>query len=461
LRVDRVASLKFNEMALTGWGGLEPHESRVYRPAKGRELRDTLALDAAGGMIARGMGRSYGDSATLEKGAVVLGGRLNRMLAFDAERGVLTCEAGVSFADVLATFVPRGYFLPVTPGTKFVTVGGAIAADIHGKNHHLVGSFGNFVESFELWTGTGELIHCSRDENADVFWATIGGMGLTGYIVTASFRLLAIESSWMRVNTRQVPNLTELLKLVTAGGNAPTYSVAWIDCLARDEEMGRAVLIEAEHARRADLIGSNGDAPLAVPRARKLGVPFNFPGFVLNPWSVSLFNKLYYKVHPTKSDVFTSYEPFFYPLDGINDWNRIYGKRGFIQYQALLPLETSSVGIPKVLSEIVQSRLASFLAVLKRTGDANEGMLSYCKPGITLALDLPNVGAPLRELAARLDKLLLDYGGRLYFAKDSLTKPEVIAQMYPRLDEFRAVKSRIDPQNKFVSAQAKRLGIVR
>jgi FAD/FMN-containing dehydrogenase len=220
------------------------------------------------------------------------------------------------------------------------------------------------------------------------------------------------------------------------------------------------VLIEAEHARQADLVAESAGAPLEVPPPRKLGVPFNFPGFVLNPLSVSLFNKLYYRVHPTKSDVFTSYEPFFYPLDGIGNWNRIYGKRGFIQYQALLPLETSGEGIPKVLGEIVQSRLASFLAVLKRTGDADPGMLSYCKPGITLALDLPNVGAPLRELSARLDKLLLDFGGRLYFAKDSITTPEVIAKMYPRLDEFRAVKSRIDPRGKFVSAQAKRLGII-
>ena len=344
-------------------------------------------------MIARGLGRSYGDSATLENGTVVLGSRLNRMLAFDAERGVLTCEAGVSFADVLETFVPRGYFLPVTPGTKFVTVGGAIAADIHGKNHHVVGSFGNFVESFELWTGNDELIRCSRDENADVFWATIGGMGLTGYIVTASFRMLPIESSWMRVNYRQVANLSELLRLVTAGGESPTYSVAWIDCVARDAEMGRAVLIEAEHARLADLVSGSADSPLEVPKPRTLNVPFNFPGFVLNSLSVGLFNAIYYRMHPTRSDVFTSYEPFFYPLDGIGNWNRIYGKRGFIQYQALLPLETSAEGIPKVLDEIVRSRLASFLAVLKRTGDANPGLLSFCQPGITLALDLPNAGA--------------------------------------------------------------------
>jgi decaprenylphospho-beta-D-ribofuranose 2-oxidase len=454
-----MATAKYNEMALAGWGGLEPHQGRVYRPSRRRELTNVLQ-HTPGELIARGLGRSYGDSATLENGNVVLGTRLNRMLAFDAERGVLTCESGVGFADVLETFVPRGYFLPVTPGTKFVTVGGAIAADIHGKNHHVVGSFGNFVESFELWTGNDELIHCSRDQNADVFWATIGGMGLTGYITSASFRLLPIESSTMRVNYRQVANLTELLPIVTSGDESPTYSVAWIDCVARNEKMGRAVLIEAEHARRADLIADAADTPLAVPRPRKLKVPFNFPGFALNSYSVGLFNALYYRLHPTRTDTFTSYEPFFYPLDGIRDWNRIYGKRGFIQYQALLPLETSSEGIPKVLGEIVRSRLASFLAVLKRTGEANAGLLSFCKPGITLALDLPNAGAHLRELSARLDKLLLDYGGRLYLAKDSVTTPQVFARMYPRLDEFRQVKSRLDPRGRFTSAQAKRLGIV-
>jgi FAD/FMN-containing dehydrogenase len=439
---------------------MDPHAARVYRPSRRQELRETLNGESTGGVIARGLGRSYGDSATLEGGNVVLGTRLNRLLAFDADRGLLTCEAGVSFADVLETFVPRGYFLPVTPGTKFVTVGGAIAADIHGKNHHLVGSFGNFVESLDLWTGNGDLLHCSREENADVFWATIGGMGLTGYIIAATFRLLPIESSWMRVNYRQVPNLAELLQLVMAGGQSPTYSVAWIDCVASGDKMGRAVLIEAEHARRADLVADKAAEPLELPRSRHLGVPFNIPGFVLNSYSIGLFNALYYRLHPTKTDAFTTYEPFFYPLDGISDWNRIYGKRGFIQYQALLPIETSADGIPKVMDEIVKSRLASFLAVLKRTGDANPGLLSFCKPGITLALDLPNVGPPLRELTARLDRILLDHGGRLYLAKDSVTTPEVFAQMYPQLDKFRQVKSQVDPHRKFVSAQAKRLGIV-
>jgi decaprenylphospho-beta-D-ribofuranose 2-oxidase len=245
-----------------------------------------------------------------------------------------------------------------------------------------------------------------------------------------------------------------------SGKESPTYSVAWIDCVATGKKMGRAVLIEAEHSGRADLTGAKAASPLASPRPRKLGVPFNFPGFVLNSTTVGLFNALYYHAHPTRSDVITSYEPFFYPLDGIQNWNRVYGKRGFIQYQALLPLEISIEGIPKVLDEIVRSQLGSPLAVLKRTGEANPGLLSYCRPGVTLALDLPNAGSALRELTTRLDHLLLEYGGRLYLAKDSVTTPEVIAKMYPQLDKFRAVKAQIDPRGKFVSAQAKRLGIV-
>jgi decaprenylphospho-beta-D-ribofuranose 2-oxidase len=453
-------SLNFAELELAGWGGLNPHAARVCRPARRRELRQCLAQDSPSGMIARGLGRSYGDSATLAGGSVVLGDRLNRLIAFDEQTGVLTCEAGVSFAEILATFVPRGFFLPVTPGTKFVTVGGAIAADIHGKNHHRHGSLGNFVESLDLWTGTNEVLHCSRDENADVFWATIGGMGLTGYIISARIRLTPIETSRMRVNHRRVGDLAELLRLVCDKDAEETYSVAWIDCVASGAKMGRAVLMSAEHARRAELTGNSAAEPLSLPRPGRLTVPFNFPRFALNSYSVAIFNSLYYRAHPTRTNALTSYEPFFFPLDGIGHWNRIYGKRGFIQYQALFPIETSAEAIPRLLHEIVGSRLASFLAVLKRTGEANQGLLSFCRPGITLALDLPNVGAPLRELTARLDRMVVEFGGRLYLAKDAMTTANVISQMYPRLDEFRQIKARIDPQGKFISTQAKRLGIV-
>lgn len=455
-----MATSGYNEMELTGWGRYELHRSKVFRPATHRQLNDILKRGPCDKVIPRGLGRSYGDSATIQEGSVILNGRLDRMLAFDPEQNLLTCESGVTFADVLRVFGPRGYFLPVSPGTKFVTLGGAIAADVHGKNHHLAGSFGNFVVSFDLLTGNQELMHCSRTENSSVFWATIGGMGLTGYIVTASFHLLPIETSWMQVNYRQVPNLDELLTLVLDPNRSATYSVAWIDCLARSSSLGRAVLMEAEHARRAELTATHADSPLALPKTRKLSIPCMLPSLALNQFSVRLFNTLYYHGHPTRSQVTESYEPFFYPLDSIRNWNRIYGKRGFVQYQALLPLESCREGIRKLLDEISGSRLASFLAVLKRTGAADEGMLSFCKPGITLACDIPNAGQRLRDLTRRLDQLLVDFGGRLYLAKDSLTTPGVIADMYPRLDEFRQVRSRIDPQNRFVSAQSRRLGIV-
>jgi decaprenylphospho-beta-D-ribofuranose 2-oxidase len=451
-----LSSPSFRTDELLGWPGFQSRAARLYRPARRRELNDCLAQEQPVGVIARGLGRSYGDCALLENGAVVLNERLNRMLAFDPESGLLTCESGVSFEEILETFVPRGFFLPVTPGTKFVTVGGAIASDIHGKNHHVHGSFGNFVESFDLLTAGNEVLHCSRSENADVFWATIGGMGLTGYVLSVSFRLTRIDTSWMRVDYTQVENLTDLLRLVMRD-DAPTYSVAWLDCVASGDSMGRAVLMEAEHAGLSELSGDAARGPLAVAKPRRAGVPFFFPKIALNSLSVSAFNALYYKGHPTKANVLTSYEPFFYPLDKMSAWHRLYGRRGFVQYQALLPLESSNEGVRKLLDEIVRTRLASFLAVLKRTGEANEGMLSFCKPGITLALDIPNVGEPLRELAAKLDRILLEYGGRLYLAKDVLTTPETIAAMYPRLDEFRQVKARLDPQNRFTSAQAKRL----
>jgi FAD/FMN-containing dehydrogenase len=446
-------------MQLTGWGGLAPEPADVYRPARLRELTECLSTDSPRGMIARGLGRSYGDSATIAGGKVILSERLNRMLAFDADRGLLTCEAGVSFAEILQTFVPRGYFLPVSPGTKFVTVGGAIAADVHGKNHHVHGSLGNFVESFEIWTGRNEQLRCSREENSDVFWATLGGMGLTGYILRATLRLTPIETSTMRVEYRRMANLDELLPQFMEKKEDATYSVAWVDCLSKGDELGRSVLIRGEHATRADLAGATQDSLLAVPRKRSLSVPIMMPGFVLNRQSVRAFNWFYYQTHPTRESL-ESYETFFYPLDGVANWNRIYGRRGFVQFQALLPMETSSVGIRKLLEQITDAGTASFLAVIKRTGEADGGLLSFCRPGITLALDFPFGGDSTKQLTERLDATVLDHGGALYLAKDAVGTAATFARMYPRLDEFRAIRERLDPTGRFVSTQARRLGIV-
>jgi decaprenylphospho-beta-D-ribofuranose 2-oxidase len=450
----------YREMKLSGWGGTTCDEARVYRPARLRDLNDCLRQDSAGGIIARGMGRSYGDSASLAGGSVILTERLNRMLAFDIEHGLLTCEAGISFAEILAVFVPRGYFLPVTPGTKFVSVGGAIAADIHGKNHHVHGSLGNFVESLDLRTALGDELHCSRAENSDVFWATIGGMGLTGIILRATIRLIRIETNQIRADYLRLNNLRELLTRFVLEQEKSTYSVAWIDCVANGSKLGRSVLIRGEHASKDEVRRPDTDSLLNIPRQRMLTIPFALPEFVLNPYSVAAFNSVYYRTHPSRQRVLMSFEPFFYPLDKVARWNRIYGKRGFIQYQVLLPLESSSEGFSKLLGEIVNARIASFLGVMKRTGDANPGMLSFCRPGVTLALDLPNVGRPLRDLVERLDAIVVDYAGRLYFAKDSISSPETFQAMYPRLEEFRQVRARLDPNGHYVSSQARRLRIV-
>lgn len=406
------------------------------------------------------MGRSYGDSATLSGGEVVLSERLNRFLAFDPKRGMLTCETGVSFAEILKVMVPRGYFLPVTPGTKFVSLGGAIAADVHGKNHQVHGSLGNFVQELTIWTGRNELLHCSRDENADLFWATIGGMGLTGYIVQATLSLTPIETSSIRVEYTRLADLDALLSACLDADDKATYSVAWVDCVAKGAKLGRSVLMHGEHATCDELPSARREVPLRLPMPRKKTVPFNFPGFALNRYSVAAFNALYYGSHPSRQGAIESYEAFFYPLDAINNWNRIYGRRGFIQYQVLLPLEVAGKGIQRLLEEIVKTGDASFLAVLKRTGEADSGLLSFCRPGITLALDLSNSGKRLQELIARLDGIVDECNGRLYFAKDSMSSPNVFKKMYPRLDEFREIRDRHDPEGRFVSDQAKRLGIV-
>jgi FAD/FMN-containing dehydrogenase len=447
-------------MQLSGWGGIAHDEARAYRPARIRDLEQCLHQDLDGGIIARGMGRSYGDSATLAGGSVILTERLNRMIAFDEERGVLTCESGVSFADILETFVPRGYFLPVTPGTKFVSVGGAIAADIHGKNHHLHGSLGNFVDSLDLRTALGLELHCSRNENSDVFWATIGGMGLTGVILRASIRLLRIETGFIRANFLRLENLDQLLDQFVHQPETANYSVAWVDCVATGPKMGRSVLIRGEHAGKDDIPSRDASSLLAQPRLRRMSVPVYAPNWLLNLYSVAAFNSLYYLRHPSRQRVLLPFDPFFYPLDKIGHWNRIYGRRGFIQYQALLPLESSLKGFPKLLGAIVDARVPSFLAVMKRTGEADAGMLSFCRPGVTIALDIPYSGAPLRELVSRLDSLVIDHGGRLYLAKDAISSPKIFCTMYPRLDEFRNVRARLDPQGRFISSQARRLGIV-
>jgi FAD/FMN-containing dehydrogenase len=443
---------------LSGWGRFPVERCHVYRPESRRQLAAILESTSQTSLVSYGLGRSYGDAALNKDGGVISHARLNRFLAFDTQTGVVECEAGVSLAEIVQYFLPRGFFLPVTPGTKFVTVGGAIAADVHGKNHHQDGTFGNFVLDFKLLTPAGETLCCSRDAHSEVFWATLGGMGLTGVILSARIRLRRVESAWVLVDYQKAANLEDALGRMTESDVRYQYSVAWIDCLATGNHMGRAVLMRGNHAPAAELAGSIRQ-PLAEPRQFRWTLPFDFPSLALNSLTVRAFNSFYYAAHRNAARQIVSLEKFFYPLDAIEHWNRLYGRRGFVQYQVALPLEGGIQGLREVLTRLARSRRASFLAVLKRFGKANRGLLSFPIEGYTLALDLAAAGG-LIPFLHELDRVVLDYGGRIYLAKDAVTTAQSFAAMYPQLEQFRAIKSRLDPRGLLSSSLARRLAIV-
>jgi decaprenylphospho-beta-D-ribofuranose 2-oxidase len=447
-----------SETPVSGWGRFPVERCHVFRPERRADVAATVAAKTVPSYIARGLGRSYGDAAVNAGGGVVVHERLNRMRAFDPATGVLDCEAGTSVADIIETWLPRGWFPAVTPGTKFVTVGGAIAADVHGKNHHRDGTFSCFVESFTLLTADGEMLSCSRRDHADVFWASVGGLGLTGMILDARVRLRAVESSWLRVDYRRSRHLDDTLAAFTAGDAGSPYSVAWIDCLAGGKALGRAVLMHGEHATAAD-VQAAGRRGFAASRAAGLSVPIDVPGALLNHVSMRVFNGAYYAAHGDAAGRLVHYDRFFYPLDGVAHWNRLYGRNGFTQYQVALPPEEGERGLVELLTRLSRSGRPSFLAVLKRLGAQGPGLLSFPREGYTLALDLP-VRPGLVEFLAELDRLVLARGGRIYLAKDATATRDTVRAMYPRLDEFRAIKQRLDPRGVLSSSLARRVGLV-
>jgi FAD/FMN-containing dehydrogenase len=451
---------RYFDLSLSGWGNFRPETCRVYRPEKLGDEREIVRLpNGDSSLIARGLGRSYGDSATNAGGAVALQERMDSLIDFDAAAGEVEAEAGVSLATLIELLVPRGFFLPVVPGTKFVTLGGAVAADIHGKNHHIDGTFGKYVLNLRLLLAGGDVVTCSPSKNAELFWATIGGMGLTGVILSVRLKLLPISSAYMKVDYRRVPNLDAALdRFESAEGQAAKYSVAWIDCLAGGASLGRAVIMEGDHVPAAELSGRRARSPLAMKARRRRAVRFFYPRLAMTKFNVRMFNRLYYRRHSDRTRV-VDLDTFFFPLDRIHNWNRIYGRRGFVQYQALVPPAAARQGLRELLEKISLAGQASFLAVLKRTGEQGNGLLSFPMPGYTLALDFPNRGQATQMLAGELDEILLRHGGRLYLAKDSLMSAETFAKMYPRLEEFRRIKTQVDPQSHFSSTQARRLKI--
>jgi decaprenylphospho-beta-D-ribofuranose 2-oxidase len=449
---------RFKLMSLSGWGNVPEHSSAVYRPERSPELVALLNQPGTQTILARGLGRSYGDAALNDSGGVILDARLDRFLDFDPATGTLECEAGATFDDILNTFLPRGFFPPVTPGTKYITIGGAIAADVHGKNHHRDGSIAEFIDGFDLLIASGQTLHCSRQENPDAFWATLGGMGLTGIIQSAHIRLRNVESAYIVVDYKQSENLDQTLTAFAEGDEKYQYSVAWIDCLAKGSALGRSVLIRGNHARADELPPDRRDHPLMAPKERKKSVPFNLPGFVLSPFTVRMFNDHFYGKHVDGRKVI-DYDEFFYPLDSVLHWNRIYGRRGFFQYQAVFPAGDNSRCLRELLEKLSASSRASFLCVLKTMGKASGGILSFPREGQTLALDIPNHGSHTIEFLQELDQIVLKHGGRVYLAKDAAMTRESFAAMYPDLGRFNEIKSRLDPGHRFSSSQSRRLAI--
>ncbi len=440
-------------MILSGWGNFPRLDVHLLRPRNLDDLR--LAL-SRGPLIARGNGRAYGDSA-INPAQTIDMRSFNRMCAFDSTSGQLIAEAGVLLADIISIFLPRGWFPAVTPGTKFVTLGGMIAADVHGKNHHCDGSIRNFVDWIEILDGNGNIRQCSREEDSTLFEYTIGGMGLTGVILRAAIRLRPVESGWIVQNLRPAATLSEAIRLFDENPTA-AYSVAWIDCLARGQKMGRSLVMFGEHATRADLPAERRDKPFSIPARRAKRFPFDAPSFVLNPWSLALFNEAYYRNGRRRAGrSLLDWDAYFYPLDSIHDWNRLYGRKGFAQFQCVLPLVSSDLGMRVLLDTISKSGQGSFLAVLKRFG-AEGGGLSFPMEGYSLALDFP-IHRNTIDLLKRLDSIVLDFGGRFYLAKDARMSADVFSRSEQRRAAFLDTRMKEGWRAHFTSAQSERLGI--
>ncbi|CAM5273875.1 FAD-binding oxidoreductase OS=Streptomyces tendae OX=1932 GN=GUR47_16565 PE=4 SV=1 [Streptomyces tendae] len=444
---------------VTGWGRTAPTGALVVRPRTYEEAAVAVRDCGVRGGIARGLGRAYGDAAQNAGGAVLDMTALDRVHAVDAAGGTVLCDAGVSLHRLMEVLLPLGWFVPVTPGTRYVTVGGAIGADIHGKNHHVSGSFTRHVLSLELLTADGRVRTVAP--GTPLFEATAGGMGLTGVILTATLRLQPVQTALMSVDTERAADLDDLMARLTATDHRYRYSVAWIDLLARGRATGRAVLTRGDHAPLDALPARSRArrAPLAFRTSRLPAAPDLVPDGLLGRTAVGLFNEVWYRKAPRCSrGRLQRISTFFHPLDGVPHWNRVYGRGGFVQYQFVVG-HGREEALRRIVRRISVRRCPSFLAVLKRFGEADPGWLSFPVPGWTLALDIP---AGLPGLGAFLDELdeeVADAGGRVYLAKDARLRPELLAAMYPRLDDFRALRAELDPRGVFVSDLARRLSL--
>ncbi len=445
--------------ALTGWGRLAPSTAQVRRPSTPQQVIDLLRDAPARGVIARGLGRSYNNAAQNDRGMVIMTPGLDRISDLDAVRGLVTCEAGVSLEQLMVAGLPHGWFVPVSPGTRQVTIGGAIAADVHGKNHHLAGSFARHVPWFDLLLPDGSVRRVTPAGEPRLFWATAGGMGLTGIILRAGVQLTKVETSRVRVDTVRAGNIDDAMTYLSDTDDKYGYTVAWLDCLASGASLGRSVITSGDFARLADLAPKDRSEPLAFRPSARLGAPDIFPPALINRYSVAAFNEVWFRKAPRHRDgEIQTIGTFFHPLDGIRNWNRVYGPAGFRQYQFVVPFGQEQT-VRKSVERISKARAPSFVTVLKRFGPGDEGLLSFPLPGWTLALDFPAHTPGLEVLLNWLDEQVAAAGGRVYLAKDSRVSPQMLATMYPRLEEFRKVRAEVDPDGLMASDLSRRLDL--
>lgn len=412
-----------------------------------------------GPRIARGQGRSYNDCALLENGVVLQTDRLNRFLAFDKHQGVITAESGVTLKAALAITVPNGWFLPVTPGTQFASLGGCVAHDVHGKNHLQQGSFSQHIQQLKIITANQQTISCSAQTHPDIFWATVAGMGLTGIIGEITLKLLPIETSYLSVQHHAANHLEKLLLSFEEIAPKNQYTVAWLDALIAGEQFGRGVIFSANHAYRTELSNVLQKDPLNHKERFSWTLPCKFPSGIINSTTLHYFNQWYYRRNAAKiQPYFTHYRDYFYPLDTIHHWNRVYGKRGFIQYQCVFPKDVALLGIQQLLETLQTAHCSIALAVLKRFDSANQAPLSFAKPGYTLAIDIP-IYDDLFVLLDHLDMIVTNHHGKIYLAKDARIKPDIFREMYPDYPAWLHIKKQLDPENFFRSNMSERLNI--
>ena len=413
---------------ISNWGHYPQTLARVHACHNQEEARQVVRTEEV--LIARGNGRCYGDSSLQRNILSTL--PLNRILAFDPEKGLLTGEAGVLLSEVLAHIVPQGFLLPVLPGTKHISLGGAVAANVHGKNHPQTGAISRWIRSLKLLTEEGQILHCSPEEHRELFAQTIGGLGLTGIILEVTLQLHRIETTYLRQETIRSTNLNDTLALLKDTPEE-SYTVAWLDGSQKGQRLGRGLVSQGQHLSLDQLPQSLQQKPLKVHRPSRFNIPVHLPGWVLNPFSIRSFNAIYYHWQSfRRRPGIVHYDPFFFPLDAIGNWNRLYGKSGFVQYQFVLPFENAEAGIRHLLSEVTRSACVPFLSVLKKLGTADPlaAPISFPMPGFTLALDFKRTDRIL-PLLDKLDHILLDYGGRIYLAKDARLSRACFEKMYP------------------------------